>query len=121
MEKTNNFCEIARNNGCDICFQMQKNGIRKACVKLNNLINCESFGFVYNFEPSMAILKAIKNSIEVYDCLATKKLADRVEYTISNVKGEQNTDLTSSDCSIIEMLLEELNVFVSWRDALIKY
>ena len=109
MENTNYCCKMARNNQCDICFQMQKSGMIRACVKLNTLIKTHSFGFVYNYEPAITILKSIKNSIEVYDCNVTKKLADRLEYTISNVVGEQDTDLTSSDCTIIEMLLEELN------------
>lgn len=123
MEKTNNSCEIARNNQCDICFQMQKSGICSACLSLYKEINKELVlwsDHLYNFKPAMTILKAIKNSIEVYDCLATKKLADRVEYTISNIKGKQNTDLTNSDCSIIEILLEELNVVINWKDAIKK-
>ena len=126
MEKSNNCCEMARNNKCDICFQMQKSGICNACIKLYYEINkgktdirCVVFDLIAkNREPAIVILKSIKNSIEAYDCIATKKLTDRVTYVISKLIENPSSDLTSSDCSIIEMLLEELNVLVNWKVAI---
>ena len=110
MEKTNNCCKMERNNQCDICFQMQKSGIRNACVRLFRLIKKElpswSQTGLYNLQPTIAILNSIQNSIEVYDCIVFKKISDRVTYAIENLKGKNNVDLTSSDCLIIEMLLE---------------
>lgn len=86
-----------------ICCKMRNQGLRCAINTLRARQN--------NTKTILRTLEAIYNSLSVYSCLPGTCLLERVKWVYDNIQGG-NGHLYTSEATKVDMLIEELEVFL---------